>query len=521
MLKKISIRSQLLIAAILLSVLLITVGMSGLWGMSQTNDRVRAIYENQTVPAIQLGDLRVRILHMRTAIVTGIAYRNEVNGQHREIEQDVGEMRRIWGQYMATSLAPGERKLAEVFSGELSRCLEQGLNPEMELQRRRNWAAAEHFYWGNMRPLCKPVTDHVNALLKFQTDTAQAVYEESVAQYRTSSTLVLSLISAGIALAGLLGLLFVRSIGRGLRSATELAEKIAAGDLSGRIDVFSNNEIGKLLKAMQAMQDKLAHRTAQLVASNEELEEFSYSMSHDMRTPLRALDGFSKILLEEYDQRLDDEGKRLLTVVRDNAQRMGRLVDDILYFLSMGRRRVAYSSVDIASMASEVFRELQAASPARRMRLEFGALPPALGDRDMMRVALQSLLSNSIKFSKAGAEVLIEIGCTAKQDENVYSVRDHGIGFDMRYTDKLFKVFERVHPTGQYEGSGIGLALVKRIVAHHGGRVWAEGKVNEGTTIYFALPTTAADQALPGEGSENRGAATQLDRRGDGGSRIE
>jgi signal transduction histidine kinase len=235
------------------------------------------------------------------------------------------------------------------------------------------------------------------------------------------------------------------------------------------------------------LEQRVAQRTAQLEASIKELEEFSYSMSHDMRTPLRALDGFSKILLEEHAASLDDEGKRLAMVLRDNAKRMGRLIDDILHYLSMGRKKMEFSSIDIAKLASEIIVGLQAAAPARRLKLEIGTLPPAWGDRDMIREVLQNLLSNAIKFSP-DSEALIEISGTAEKDEHVYSVTDHGIGFDMRYANKLFRVFERVHSTGQYEGSGIGLALVERIVTRHGGRVWAEGKVNEGATIYFALP---------------------------------
>lgn len=235
------------------------------------------------------------------------------------------------------------------------------------------------------------------------------------------------------------------------------------------------------------LEQRVAQRTAQLEASNKELEEFSYSMSHDMRTPLRALDGFSKILLDEHSASLDDEGKRLVKVLRDNARRMGRLIDDILHYLSMGRRKMEFGSIDIAQLALEIVKKLQVDTPERRLHLEIGTLPPAWGDRDMIREALQSLLSNAVKFSPADGEALIEIGGATEGDENVYSVRDHGIGFDMRYTDKLFRVFERVHETGQYGGSGIGLALVKRIITRHGGRVWAEGKVNEGATIYFAL----------------------------------
>jgi signal transduction histidine kinase len=258
--------------------------------------------------------------------------------------------------------------------------------------------------------------------------------------------------------------------------------------------LFQNltEEKARVYQLNAELEQRVARRTAQIEASNKELEEFSYSMSHDMRTPLRALDGFSKILMEEYGARFDEEGRRLLGVLRDSSQRMSRLLDDILHYLSLERREMEFGSVDIAGQASEIFAELQAVVPARRMHLEIGTLPPAWGDSKMIREVLQNLLSNAIKFSPADGKSVIEIGCVAGKEENVYSVTDHGVGFDMRYANKLFKVFERVHPTGQYEGSGIGLAIVKRIVTRHGGHVWAESKVDAGTTIYFALPATEA-----------------------------
>jgi signal transduction histidine kinase len=245
----------------------------------------------------------------------------------------------------------------------------------------------------------------------------------------------------------------------------------------------------KISQLNTELEQRVAQRTGQLEAANKELEEFSYSMSHDMRTPLRALDGFSKILMEEHSADLDDEGKRLLKILRDNAQRMGRLVDDILHFLSMGRKKMEFASLDMMQMTAEICSRMEVAASSRHLHFKIGALPPTWGDHAMVSEALQNLLSNAAKFSLTEGEVIIEINGSSGQNENVYSVADHGIGFDMRYSDKLFRVFERVHPTGQYDGSGIGLALVKRIITRHGGRVWAEGKVNEGATIYFALPT--------------------------------
>lgn len=251
----------------------------------------------------------------------------------------------------------------------------------------------------------------------------------------------------------------------------------------------------KVYQLNEELELRVAQRTALLESANKEIEDFSYSISHDMLIPLRAIDGFSQILLDEQSARLDDEGKRMLGMVRHNAARMAGQIEGILSFLRMGKRELICSRIDMARLASEVLAELQAASPERKMRVEIGELPEGWGDREMMRQVMMHLLSNALKFSRTDSDAVIELSGTAEGLENIYRVRDYGIGFDMRYVGKLFKVFERVHPTGQYEGSGVGLAIVKRIITRHGGRVWAEGKVNEGTTIYFALPANERRKA--------------------------
>ncbi|MDO8991066.1 MAG: ATP-binding protein [Sideroxyarcus sp.] len=239
----------------------------------------------------------------------------------------------------------------------------------------------------------------------------------------------------------------------------------------------------------QELEQRVTERTAQLESANKELEAFSYSVSHDLRTPLRAIDGFSKILLDGYIDKLDDEGRRLLNVVRDNTGRMGQLIDDMLQFSRTGRVEFTFSEIDMESMARDAFADLQSSNPGSKAQCEIEHIPPARGDRAMMRQVFVNLLSNAIKFSRNKETPAIRVGAFAEGDETVYYVKDNGVGLNMKYADKLFGVFQRLHSMNEFEGTGIGLAIVKRIVTRLGGRVWVESELNEGATIYFALPS--------------------------------
>jgi signal transduction histidine kinase len=242
------------------------------------------------------------------------------------------------------------------------------------------------------------------------------------------------------------------------------------------------------------LERRVAERTDELEAANKELESFSYSVSHDLRTPLRAIDGYSLILLEDYAGKLDVEGMRLLNVVRDNTSRMSQLIDDILNFSRTGRLELTFAEIDMEKLAHRVFEELQPGVVGANLQVEIEPIPPLKGDSAMMHQVFVNLLSNAIKFSSAKEVARIKVGASTGGGETIYYVKDNGAGFDMQYANKLFGVFQRLHGVTEFDGTGIGLAIVKRIITRHGGRVWAEGEVGKGATFYFSIPTPTRNQ---------------------------
>jgi PAS domain S-box-containing protein len=277
----------------------------------------------------------------------------------------------------------------------------------------------------------------------------------------------------------------------GRRTMLLNARQIYSKGIGARMILLAIEDITERKKAeeeIKNLNEHLKHRTFELEAAFKELETFSYSISHDLRTPLLVIGGFSRTLLERYSNHLDAKGQKFLSMIHSNTQKMLQLIDDLLTFSHSEHQQMKASDIDMGKLAKAVFEELKSLIPEQTLLLKIETLPPARGDRSMIRQVFANLLSNAIKFTRPKGAGAITIGYMEKENQDVYYVKDNGVGFDMQYAGKLFGVFQRHHTVDEFEGTGVGLAIVQRIIHRHGGQVWAEGKVNEGAIFYFSLP---------------------------------
>jgi light-regulated signal transduction histidine kinase (bacteriophytochrome)/HAMP domain-containing protein len=253
----------------------------------------------------------------------------------------------------------------------------------------------------------------------------------------------------------------------------EITERVRAEDRVHRLN--------------EELEQRVIERTTELRAANKELEGFAHSVAHELRSPLRSVDGFSLVLLEDYADKLDEDGQDCLQRVRAASQRMAQLVDDLLHLSRITRREVRRETVDLSTLARAIAARLQATQPERQVEFVIEEGVGAKGDEHLLRVVMESLLDNAWKFTSKRPRARIEFGVTQHDGEVAYFVRDDGVGFDMAYADKLFGAFQRLHALTEFEGAGVGLATVQRIIDRHGGRVWAEGAVGQGAAFYFTL----------------------------------
>jgi signal transduction histidine kinase len=341
------------------------------------------------------------------------------------------------------------------------------------------------------------------------------------AQWRASAAVVTFAGIVALVIAALSYLMFRGVVGplEKLRQGTEI---VGGGDLDYRLNVSAKDEIGELARAFDGMTEKLkrttvsrdelekenaerrraeaevralnagleqrvAARTAELRAANRELESFAYSVSHDLRAPLRHMDGFSQALIEDYGEKLEGEAKEFLLRIRSGSVRMGQLIDDLLKFARMSRGEVDREPTDLSALAHRIVEELHQAQPDRKPVIEIAPSMTAHVGARLMEVVLQNLLGNAWKFSAKNPDAEIAFGRTEHGARMAYFVRDNGIGFDMAYAGKLFTPFQRLHSSAEFEGTGIGLATVSRIVHRHGGEIWVDSAIGKGTTVYFTL----------------------------------
>lgn len=364
----------------------------------------------------------------------------------------------------------------------------------------------EHYrFEGSNLIVFEPVVQNNNTLgALYLKSNMDAMYD----RLKLYATIAAVVITTSFIVAYFLSNRLQRSISGPVQTLTQIARIVSEKkDYSVRATKSENDEIGFLTDAFNQMLSEIQEqnekiqtfnqeleliiekRTHDLEVVNKELEAFSYSVSHDLRAPLRSVNGFSRILLEDYGHVLGEDGIQTLNTIMRNGDRMGQLIDDLLAFSRLGKQNVTKLTINMNTIARSVSEDLNG-QYGDKGKIVINDLPQVQGDSSMLRQVMQNLVSNALKYSMKKEKPVIEIGAYRENGENIYYVKDNGAGFNMKYYDKLFGVFQRLHSGSEFEGTGVGLALVHRIIIKHNGKIWAEGKENEGATFYFSIPVT-------------------------------
>jgi light-regulated signal transduction histidine kinase (bacteriophytochrome) len=274
------------------------------------------------------------------------------------------------------------------------------------------------------------------------------------------------------------------------------ARKLGDDELGRLTDTF-NHMLRQIQQQNAELEQRVRERTAELEVANDELEAFCFSAAHDLRTPLRAMTGFADLVIAHHGASLTNEVRRYVGLIHDGSRQMSQLIGDLLEFSRLGRHQLSRRTVDLEQLCRDVVRELEGERKDRQVEFHLGTLPPAYGDPAVLRVVMMNLLSNAFKYTRPREVARIEVGANVENGNAtpIYFVRDNGVGFDMRDADKLFGVFQRLHHAHEFEGTGVGLASVRRIIARHGGTIWAEAAPDAGATFFFTLPQEASPPA--------------------------
>jgi PAS domain S-box-containing protein len=322
----------------------------------------------------------------------------------------------------------------------------------------------------------------------FPLKDPSAIAESRLVKERAQSVLIAPMITQG----NLIGVIQVQSNIPNRYSQSD-ADLLTLPANTAAIAIENARLTDQLRREAAELEVQVQARTAELTSANKELEAFAYSVSHDLRAPLRHIDGFIDLLQKKTKSALDEQSQHYMTIIADSAKQMGTLIDDLLSFSRMGRNEMIRSQINLYDLVRGIILEFKPEIEGRNIEWQIAALPPVSGDRAMLRIAMVNLISNALKFTRPRPQTKIEIGWYNQEnlDSTVIFVRDNGVGFDMKYADKLFNVFRRLHRVEEFEGTGIGLANVHRIISRHGGKTWAEGEVGQGATFFFSLPISS------------------------------